>query len=143
MFTNIFKHTLVYDFVLSKNMPHFKAIKTFRNCYIETFKIDEITGYFSWNYKNNKENMILTLEKNNKFLTEITYHDSYNSYNNSNSYIYSKINIYDIYDTNDYNHHKNIHKNINKDHINPLIIKTLRDKNDSHIISCGCCKRDN
>ncbi len=107
---NKFKNTLLYDFILCKNIYHFKVIKTFRNCYIETFRINGITGYFSWDKDENKENTILTLEKNNKLLKEITY---------INDNIYSKINLYDT------NGNQLSISNISKDCINPLIINTV------------------
>jgi hypothetical protein len=124
------KNTLVYNLFFSKNYRHhFHVIKTFRPSYTERFHINGYEGFFMWHYYKSyeKEIYLLTLKKDNRVLTEFIDH------NISNISINNTLNIT--------NFNENDNKTVNKSDISQKLIKTIEEKNDSHIISCGCCKR--
>ena len=121
------KNTIFYE-IFSKSYPvhHFNVINTFRNSYLERFRINGYDGFFSW-YRQSENNEIYftKLKKGNFILTEILKKDNNNI-----------LNMIDI---------KNIEENViisvKKEVISSKLNESIKEKNDSHIISCGCCKR--
>lgn len=122
------KNTLLYNFLNRTSKSHFEVIKTFRNSYTERFNINGYDGFFVWHMNNNYynyETFLLSLKKDNTILTEFV--------EINNNSIRNMMNISNI--------KENAVKYVNKEHISPKLIKTIEEKNDSHIISCACCKR--
>jgi len=78
----------------------------------------------NYHYENH-ETFLLTLKKDNTILTEFV--------EINNNCIKNKMNITNFKD--------NIVKSVDKDYISPKLLKIIEEKNDIHIISCGCCKR--
>jgi hypothetical protein len=124
------KNTLIYNLFFCKNtLQHFNVIKTFRSSYTERFNINGYEGFFMWHFNNfnNFNTTHLTLKKNNNILTEHVEYDI------NNILLKNIINIINFEE-------KNI-ISVNKSHISSKLIDILEEKNDNHIISCGCCKR--
>jgi hypothetical protein len=121
------KNTLLYNFLYKKSKSHFEIIKIFRYSYTERFNINGYDGFFMWhnNYHHETETFLLTLKKDDSVLTEFV--------EINNNCIKNTMNITNFND--------NIVKSVSKEHISPKLLKTIEEKNDIHIISCGCCKR--
>lgn len=133
------KDTLYYDLFhkysylnYPNHFNHFNVIKTFRNSYTESFEINDIKGIFSWNKTDNSLliSNIQLRDKDKNLLSETVEYkqEEDNLYTIKNNLMYVRS-------------WRNTIKFIEKDMISPEIIKSIMEKNDNHIISCGCCKR--
>jgi len=119
--------TIFYNLFGSKTKQHFNVVTLFRDAYIETFKIKEFNGMFSWYKRDNIYVSNIMLKKGNYILTEIS-----EISNKELNLMYTGMHL---------RNSKNTIISVKKDMLCPKLLKDMDEKGDGDIISCGCCKR--
>ncbi len=125
------KKTIFYNLFGSKKNQHFNIISLFREAYIETFRLGQFNGSFSWIKRGNIYVSNIMLKKGDFILTEMAEMKDKHNFDIQSNLLYSSLYI---------KNYKNDMICIKKDMICPNLLKDMNEKTDIHIVSCGCCK---